>query len=42
MGEQACMLAKEVGYITAGTVEMLIDKHLNFYFLEMNTRYFNS
>lgn len=38
MGEQAVMLAKAVGYYSAGTVEMLVDKHRNFYFLEMNTR----
>lgn len=38
MGEQACMLAKAVNYIGAGTVEMMVDKHKNFYFLEMNTR----
>lgn len=38
MGKQAVMLAKEVGYNSAGTVEFLVDKHKNFYFLEMNTR----
>ncbi|OQR96041.1 propionyl coenzyme A carboxylase (Pi-PCC1) [Achlya hypogyna] len=38
MGEQAIMLAKKVGYTSAGTVEFLCDKHKNFYFLEMNTR----
>lgn len=38
MGEQAVMLSKEVGYSSAGTVEFLVDKHKNFYFLEMNTR----
>ncbi len=38
MGEQACALARAVGYQSAGTVEMLVDKHRNFYFLEMNTR----
>ena len=38
MGEQAVMLAKEVGYSSAGTVEFLVDKYKNFYFLEMNTR----
>ncbi|EFC48611.1 predicted protein [Naegleria gruberi] len=38
MGEQAVALAKEVGYFSAGTVEMLIDSNKNFYFLEMNTR----
>ena len=38
MGEQAVMLAKAVGYDSAGTVEFIVDKHRNFYFLEMNTR----
>jgi len=38
MGEQAVMLAKAVQYKSAGTVEFLVDKHKNFYFLEMNTR----
>ncbi|WP_319497965.1 acetyl/propionyl/methylcrotonyl-CoA carboxylase subunit alpha [uncultured Cohaesibacter sp.] len=38
MGEQAVALAKAVGYHSAGTVEFIVDKHRNFYFLEMNTR----
>jgi acetyl-CoA carboxylase biotin carboxylase subunit len=38
MGAQACALARAVGYTSAGTVEMVVDKHRNFYFLEMNTR----
>jgi len=38
MGEQASMLARAVGYRSAGTVELLADNKLNFYFLEMNTR----
>ncbi|KAI9297300.1 hypothetical protein K502DRAFT_301150 [Neoconidiobolus thromboides FSU 785] len=38
MGEQAVALAKHVKYYSAGTVEFLVDKHRNFYFLEMNTR----
>jgi len=38
MGEQACNLAKAVGYSSAGTVEFILDKDKNFYFLEMNTR----
>ena len=38
MGEQACALAKAVGYTSAGTVEFIVDGEKNFYFLEMNTR----
>ncbi len=38
MGEQACALAKAVGYSSAGTVEFIVDGERNFYFLEMNTR----
>jgi len=38
MGNQAVMLAKAVGYSTAGTCEFLVDSKRNFYFLEMNTR----
>jgi propionyl-CoA carboxylase alpha chain len=38
MGEQACALAKAVGYTSAGTVEFIVDGNKNFYFLEMNTR----
>lgn len=38
MGEQACRLARAVGYSSAGTVEMVVDRQRNFYFLEMNTR----
>ncbi|CAG8508443.1 3920_t:CDS:2 [Acaulospora colombiana] len=38
MGEQAVALAKHVGYVSAGTVEFLVDSQRNFYFLEMNTR----
>lgn len=38
MGEQACALARAVNYHSAGTVEFIVDKHQNFYFLEMNTR----
>ncbi|MCB0822874.1 MAG: acetyl-CoA carboxylase biotin carboxylase subunit [Bacteroidales bacterium] len=38
MGAAAVKIAKEIGYNNAGTVEFLVDKDLNFYFLEMNTR----
>ena len=38
MGEQACALVREVGYVSAGTVEFVADQQRNFYFLEMNTR----
>ena len=38
MGEQAVALSKAVGYVSAGTVEFIVDKDQNFYFLEMNTR----
>lgn len=38
MGEEAVALAKAVDYVSAGTVEFIVDKDRNFYFLEMNTR----
>lgn len=38
MGEAAVSIGKEAGYTSAGTIEFLVDKHLDFYFLEMNTR----
>jgi propionyl-CoA carboxylase alpha chain len=38
MGEQAVALARAVGYHSAGTVEFIVDRDRNFYFLEMNTR----
>ncbi|PLX11090.1 MAG: methylcrotonoyl-CoA carboxylase [Marinilabiliales bacterium] len=38
MGEDAVKIAKAVGYNSAGTIEFLVDKDLNYYFLEMNTR----
>jgi len=38
MGEAAVRIGKEIGYNNAGTIEFLVDKDLNFYFLEMNTR----
>ena len=36
--DAATKAAKEVGYVNAGTVEFLMDKDKNFYFMEMNTR----
>jgi propionyl-CoA carboxylase alpha chain len=38
MGEQAVALAKAVRYQSAGTVEFVVGKNQDFYFLEMNTR----
>ena len=38
MGRAAVDAAKAVGYTNAGTIEFLVDKHKNFYFMEMNTR----
>ena len=38
MGLESVALAKEVNYDSAGTVEFIVDKDKNFYFLEMNTR----
>ena len=38
IGELAVRAAKAVGYENAGTVEFLLDKHDDFYFMEMNTR----
>ncbi|QND20133.1 acetyl/propionyl/methylcrotonyl-CoA carboxylase subunit alpha [Rhizobium leguminosarum bv. viciae] len=38
MGEQSVALAKAVDYQSAGTVEFIVDRNRNFYFLEMNTR----
>ena len=38
MGAAAVRAAKAVGYESAGTIEFLLDKNKNFYFMEMNTR----
>jgi len=38
MGEAALLGVKAVNYEGAGTIEFLVDKHKNFYFMEMNTR----
>lgn len=38
MGETAVRAARAVDYYSAGTVEFLLDKHLNYFFMEMNTR----
>ena len=37
-GAAACRVAKEVGYLSAGTVEFILDEQGRFYFLEVNTR----
>ena len=38
MGEIAVKAAQEIGYTNTGTIEFLVDKDKNFYFMEMNTR----
>ena len=38
MGDIAVKAVKEIGYTNAGTIEFLVDKNKNFYFMEMNTR----
>ena len=38
MGEVAVKAVKEIGYTNAGTIEFLVDKNQDFYFMEMNTR----
>ena len=38
MGELAVKCARSIGYVNAGTIEFLVDKNDNFYFMEMNTR----
>jgi len=38
LGDAGVKAAKSINYESAGTVEFLVDKHKNFYFMEMNTR----
>ena len=38
MGEVAVKAVKQIGYSNAGTIEFLVDKNKDFYFMEMNTR----
>lgn len=38
LGELAVKAAKHIGYVSSGTIEFLLDKNNNFYFMEMNTR----
>lgn len=38
MGALACTAARSVDYLNAGTIEFLVDKDQNYFFLEMNTR----
>ena len=38
MGDAAVKAAASIGYEGVGTIEFLVDKHRNFYFMEMNTR----
>jgi len=38
MGDAAIIAAKAINYESVGTIEFLVDKHRNFYFMEMNTR----
>jgi propionyl-CoA carboxylase alpha chain len=38
LGELACSLAREAGYVNAGTVEFIMDQDGSCYFMEMNTR----
>ena len=38
MGELSVKCARSIGYVNAGTIEFLLDKDNNFYFMEMNTR----
>ena len=39
MGQAAVKASEFIGYEGAGTVEFLVDKNRDFYFMEMNTRY---
>ncbi|MGB9697459.1 MAG: acetyl-CoA carboxylase biotin carboxylase subunit [Ignavibacteria bacterium] len=38
MAQTAIQIAKVINYLNAGTIEFLVDKNRNFYFMEMNTR----
>jgi acetyl-CoA carboxylase biotin carboxylase subunit len=38
MGEAAVKACREIGYVSAGTMEFLLDENQNYYFMEMNTR----
>lgn len=38
MGQAALRACQKVNYTNAGTIEFIVDEHLNFYFMEMNTR----
>ena len=38
MGEAAIKAVKEIGYTNAGSIEFIVDKNQDFYFMEMNTR----
>ena len=38
LGEIAILVARSIGYTNAGTMEFLVDKHKNYYFMEINAR----
>ncbi len=38
LGETAILVARSIGYTNAGTMEFLVDKHKNYYFMEINAR----